>query len=191
MIDFKAKREAAAVRKLKRQTKAKTLWPKKVKKIPKANRIKRLKKKGLVDWSIAVRRRDGNKCLMCGKTEYLQAHHWLFRRSHSVRLAFDIANGATLCYGCHIGRIHTDGDGDFMLRLADRMIAIVSPEKVAEMRETARHPSPVNEDELRSLVGHLASIATQAKNFTPAATNPAAPTPAPDQEIIGRNPALD
>ena len=48
-------------------------------------------------WSQAVRRRD-RECVMCRKVEGLQAHHWLIRRSHSMALAVDIANGATLCY---------------------------------------------------------------------------------------------
>ena len=62
--------------------------------------IKRIKKvlQGL--WSKAVRERDGDKCLMCGKTEFLHAHHWLFRKGHSLALAFDVRNGAALCYGC-------------------------------------------------------------------------------------------
>lgn len=115
-----------------------------LKRVNRKERTKRLKKAGLVLWSLVVRKRDGNRCLMCGKTEYMQAHHWLFRKSHSVRLALDPANGATLCYGCHIGRIHHDGDGDFVLRLADKMTAIVGPLKVEEMRETARHSGPIS-----------------------------------------------
>lgn len=120
---------------------------KKVKKVPKAKRTKRLKKAGHVLWSLVVRKRDGNKCLMCGSVQSLNAHHWLFRKSHSVRLALDPANGATLCaYPCHLGRIHSDGDGDFMLRLADKMTAIVGAVKVEEMRETARTSGPVSEE---------------------------------------------
>lgn len=94
-------------------------------------------------WSQAVRNRDG-KCIMCYKTETLQAHHWLFRRGHSMALAVDIANGATLCYGCHIGRVHHDGDGDFIFRLGDTMTALVGPGKVAEMRITAQTSQPMS-----------------------------------------------
>ena len=94
-------------------------------------------------WSKAVRARDG-KCVMCHKTDTLQAHHWLFRRGHSMALAVDVANGATLCYGCHIGRVHHDGDGDFIFRLGDTMTAKVGPEKVAEMRITAQTSQPLS-----------------------------------------------
>ena len=94
-------------------------------------------------WSKAVRARDG-KCVMCHKTDTLQAHDWLFRRGHSMALAVDVANGATLCYGCHIGRVHHDGDGDFIFRLGDTMTRIVGPEKVAEMRITAQTSQPLS-----------------------------------------------
>lgn len=120
-----------------------------IRKVSRKDQIKRQKKAGLVLWSLVVRKRDGNRCLMCGKTEYLQAHHWLFRRSHSVRLALDPANGATLCYGCHIGRIHHDGDGDFMLRLAEKMTSIVGQDKITAMREIARNVGPVGLEEIQ------------------------------------------
>ncbi len=82
---------------------------------------------------------------MCGKTETLQAHHWLFRRSHSMALAVDINNGVTLCYGCHIGRVHTDGDGDFIFQLGDKMTALIGgPAVVGSMREVAKNPKPLN-----------------------------------------------
>ncbi|MFH0915368.1 MAG: HNH endonuclease signature motif containing protein [bacterium] len=97
-------------------------------------------------WSLAVRKRDKYQCVMCGKTEGLSAHHWLFRRAHSMALACDINNGTTLCFGCHLGRIHGDGDGDFMLRLAARMQAIVGDEKIGAMRVVAINPQPLGLD---------------------------------------------
>ena len=150
---IRAKSAARAQRRAQRILDNEALGAKTVKrgkKVPKAKRTKRLKKAGHVLWSLVVRNRDGNKCLMCGSVQNLNAHHWLFRKSHSVRLALDPANGATLCaYPCHLGRIHSDGDGDFMLRLADKMTAIVGSLKVEEMRETARHSGPVSEEFLQ------------------------------------------
>jgi len=89
-------------------------------------------------WSQAVRKRDDHKCVMCGKTETLQAHHWLFRRAHSLATAVEIGNGITLCYGCHMGRIHHDGDGDFILRLAEKMTEKIGVPEVERLRELAR-----------------------------------------------------
>lgn len=124
--------------------------------INRKSEIKRLKKSGLILWSLAVRSRDGNRCLMCGRTSNLNAHHWLFRKSHSVRLALDPANGATLCaYPCHLGRIHHDGDGDFMLKLADKMFEIVGKEKVEEMRRTAKVSGSVSLEEIQAAVENL------------------------------------
>lgn len=120
------------------------------------DQIKALKKRGHPLWSLVVRGRDGHKCLMCGKTDNLNAHHWLFRKSHSVRLALDPANGATLCaYPCHLGRVHHDGDGDFILRLADKMTAIVGAAKVEEMRQTSRTSGPLSLEEIQEFVSRL------------------------------------
>ena len=157
--EFKDGQSLAAMRKSKREEKAKTLWTKgdapgragkrKARKSRPPSRKKLLDacKKRILGtggkWSKAVRARDG-KCVMCHKTDTLQAHHWLFRRGHSMALAVDIANGATLCYGCHIGRVHHDGDGDFIFRLGDTMTRLVGPEKVAEMRITAQTSQPLS-----------------------------------------------
>lgn len=94
-------------------------------------------------WSQAVRKRDGNKCVMCNATGVLHAHHFLFHRAHSAALAVDIANGATLCYTDHLIRVHQRADGDFIARLLDRMTAIVGADKIAEMREKAKRPEPL------------------------------------------------
>lgn len=53
----------------------------------------------LTEWSAAVRARDG-KCLRCGSTERLHAHH-VKRKSEFPDLALDLSNGETLCNVCH------------------------------------------------------------------------------------------
>ena len=97
-------------------------------------------------WSQAVRKRDGNRCVMCGATGVLHAHHYLFHRSHSMALAVDPANGATLCYTCHLIKVHQRADGDFIARLLEKMVCIVGEEKTWEMREKAKHPEPLGLD---------------------------------------------
>ena len=116
-----------------------------------AVRLKRIKKELAKLWSLAVRHRDGGKCVMCGKTEYSQAHHWLFRKGHSLALAFNVANGATLCYGCHIGRVHRDGDGDFIMRLGSLMTERIGSAIVSDMQEIAKHPEPISLEDLETL----------------------------------------
>ena len=49
-------------------------------------------------WARMVRERD-KKCLVCGNTQNLQAHH-LFRRGISST-RYCLVNGLTLCSSCH------------------------------------------------------------------------------------------
>ena len=53
----------------------------------------------LVIWANEVKRRD-RKCVVCGTTYDLHAHH-IKPKSSNPELAFDISNGITLCYRCH------------------------------------------------------------------------------------------
>ncbi len=51
-------------------------------------------------WRGSVFVRDGRKCLICGSTESIKAHHvtpW----AASVEKRYDVDNGATLCDRCH------------------------------------------------------------------------------------------
>lgn len=73
----------------------------------KAVRMRRLLKKCSEEWSRAVRLRDG-KCMRCGATENLAAHHWIVSRARSRRYRFDLRNGVSLCYGCHVHGVHVE-----------------------------------------------------------------------------------
>ena len=50
------------------------------------------------EWSINVRNRD-KCCVICGRTEYLNAHHLIPRQIKLFRHTLD--NGVTLCPRCH------------------------------------------------------------------------------------------
>lgn len=76
---------------------------KKEKKITKkklASLARSLRKKQLSDWSKAVRDRDGNKCVVCGRTEHLNAHH-LIPKERFEEFSLEIDNGITVCPTCH------------------------------------------------------------------------------------------
>jgi 5-methylcytosine-specific restriction endonuclease McrA len=60
---------------------------------------KGLKKKLDELWSELVKREAGNKCEVCGKTEYLNSHHIVGRRN--LRLRWELYNSVCLCPGCH------------------------------------------------------------------------------------------
>lgn len=51
-------------------------------------------------WAEKVKQRDGMKCVVCGSSNWLQAHHvkptFLYPESRN-----DVNNGVTLCKGCH------------------------------------------------------------------------------------------
>jgi 5-methylcytosine-specific restriction endonuclease McrA len=57
-------------------------------------------RKALAQWSIDVRTRDGFKCSICGKSEFLNSHHVICKERFKEH-QFDIQNGITLCAGCH------------------------------------------------------------------------------------------
>ena len=70
-------------------------------------------------WSKLVRERDG-RCLNCGKTDSLNAHHVIMRGKKSTRLLLE--NGISLCAGCHVfspNSVHRSPDGSkaFCIRL--------------------------------------------------------------------------
>lgn len=52
------------------------------------------------NWSKAVRERDGHKCVDCGATGYLHAHHIKSWKKHP-ELRWELSNGKTLCPPCH------------------------------------------------------------------------------------------
>jgi len=47
------------------------------------------------EWARAVKERDGFKCVVCGDTERLNAHHIIARENHETKL--DLKNGISLC----------------------------------------------------------------------------------------------
>jgi hypothetical protein len=114
-------------------------------------------------WSQAVRRRDG-RCLMCGSITSLQAHHWYYSRSRSVALSVEVSNGATLCYGCHIGKIHREASGAYADELKEKMRSVLPPGEIERMVEIFKRPCPLDlafwqdaEQGLRKILGNSLS----------------------------------
>ena len=67
-------------------------------------------------WSKVIRLRD-KRCLVCGSTENLQAHHLIGRNNYQYR--YDLDNGATVCLSHH------------GLRFGDQKIAAHGPSNAA------------------------------------------------------------
>lgn len=61
-------------------------------------------------WSKAVRKRDHYKCRICHAKKSdsrLDAHH-IYSKSKYPQFAYDIENGITLCYSCHLRVTHKE-----------------------------------------------------------------------------------
>lgn len=69
----------------------------------KQKQIKKLEKREdnrkLKEWAKAVKERDGDKCVICDKTEKLNAHHIIPREVKEFR--YLVINGITLCQSHH------------------------------------------------------------------------------------------
>lgn len=53
-----------------------------------------------------VRARD-KRCLMCGKTDNLQAHHYIITKGRSTKHRWNLKNLITLCWHCHLHLCHS------------------------------------------------------------------------------------
>ena len=72
----------------------------------KVKSISQLRKEADKLASEVVRLRDG-RCLMCGATENLQAHHFIVTKGSSTKHRWNLHNLLTLCYSCHIHKVHS------------------------------------------------------------------------------------
>ena len=72
----------------------------------KVKSISQLRKEADKLASEVVRKRDG-RCLMCGSTENLQVHHFIVTKGASTKYRWNLKNLLTLCYCCHIHKVHS------------------------------------------------------------------------------------
>lgn len=66
-------------------------------------RARSLNPQKLRQWSLAVRTRDGFKCVSCGSARNTHAHH-MVSKYYRPQFAYAINNGVTLCKKCHLGQ---------------------------------------------------------------------------------------
>lgn len=91
-------------------------------------------------WSEIVRRRDG-KCLVCGRTDSLQAHHAIVTKRRSLATRWHLGNGVALCYHHHLHQLHREGDAVFLrtyLAKLDARIPLEFQTGLAKLAETSR-----------------------------------------------------
>lgn len=127
---------------------------KKVKKVNKAKLIKKLKKQNFELWSQCVRLRD-KKCIICGSTETLQAHHCLVRAALSLRTRFMTLNGVCVCYKCHLVQIHRNGEKRFFEKYIKILDEKIPKEKQEEIYKISQNKDPVSLEELQNINENL------------------------------------
>ena len=100
--------------------------------------IPKLVKKLDALWSLRVRERD-NRCMLCGgyvgEINRLQAHHWIITRAQSSKYRWDLRNGVSLCYGCHIHQVHSNPSVELIERLKRNCVLsrIATEEEIEEI----------------------------------------------------------
>ena len=72
-----------------------------------ARKKKRLQKQCKDLWKIAVFKKNGTTCELCGGNWKLTAHHYFYQSTYGF-LKFDIDNGIVLCGKCHFKLHHQD-----------------------------------------------------------------------------------
>ena len=78
-----------------------------------------------------VRKRDG-WCVMCGKTENLQAHHYVITKARSTKHRWNLKNLVTLCWHCHLHLCHST---QTCLRITETLKKAVIMNKIATEEE--------------------------------------------------------
>jgi 5-methylcytosine-specific restriction endonuclease McrA len=61
-------------------------------------------------WAKKVKIRDKFECKACGYKGYLHSHH-ILPKSKNPKYCYNINNGITLCYLCHLGKNGVHGCG--------------------------------------------------------------------------------
>ncbi len=120
----------------------------------KVTNLKKLIKKADSLWSLCVRSRD-KECVLCGSKSSLQAHHWIVTRNQSSKYKYDLRNGVTLCYGCHIHGVHSNPS----VYLLDRLKTLCIAKRIATQEDI--NEITANRHELHKRgVGEMENIIT-------------------------------
>ena len=82
-----------------------------------------------------VRKRDG-RCMLCGNKETLQAHHYIVTKGRSTKYRWDLRNLITLCYACHLYKVHSTASIQYidMLKKSAIMNHIATEEEIDKIK---------------------------------------------------------
>lgn len=111
--------------------------------VKKPNRSKLMKELDK-EWSAYVRTRD-KTCRKCFGNSSVSAHHAFGRRHLATR--WDVQNGVSLCYPCHIHWAHHDPCG-----FSDWFFNFVGADQYNRLSEAHRIPVKHTIEDLRSML---------------------------------------
>lgn len=115
------------------------------------------------NWANVVKSRDGNRCIYCGSTEKLEAHH-IKSRTKFPDDALDIENGVTLCHKCHY-TAHTWNYTTYQLTWRDSRLSCVPSEMrdyILRYAETIKGYVPPSDINKLTISGDTLSVAVWA-----------------------------
>jgi hypothetical protein len=107
-----------------------------------------------------VRNRDG-KCILCGghagDIKGLQSHHWIVTRARSLKYRFDPRNCVSLCYACHIFKVHHNPTVALLDELKERAIieGIVTEEEIEQIKSDCNVPYKMSLAEIEERIKTL------------------------------------
>ena len=116
--------------------------------------LRRAKKLADSLWSTYIRRRDG-KCLLCSSKDKLQAHHCLIRKALSNHTRWNINNGVTLCYRCHLIEIHGNATKSVLENYLKIINEMYSAEQQCEVISKSKSTELIDLSALNNIISDL------------------------------------
>ena len=139
---------------------------KKAKAKVKTKSVKQLRKIADDLVSQVTRLRD-KRCLMCGATEGLQAHHFIVTKGASTKHRWDLRNLISLCYPCHIHKVHSTASLKWIgiLKKAAIINGICTEQDIEEISGDIE-PMKINKGVLEGIIAGLKAKKEQLINET-------------------------
>jgi predicted restriction endonuclease len=114
--------------------------------------------------SEVVRLRD-KRCLMCGATENLQAHHFIVTKGASTKHRWNLKNLVSLCYCCHIHKVHSTASLKWvgLLKKSALLNGICTEQDIEEISNDIE-PMKINKGVLEGIIAGLKAKKEQIIN---------------------------
>lgn len=103
-------------------------------------------------WGCSIRRRY-QKCVVCGSTSGLSAHHCIVRKARTFGVRWMEWNGVALCYVCHMHKVHgNQSDATWHEMYLGILHGLIPSDKWDEVVQMGNRLTKYSVDDLRELV---------------------------------------